>query len=869
MRKRGVRDSYKEKKAQVAVEFVIIFAFILVILLALIAVNQDLVTSINSQLRAAKAKVTINDLSEAAQRVYQQGVGAQTKVFVSIPSGVVNTQVLNQTLLITLAGTTAERDVYGNLNFQVSGFIPSEEGNYWITVKARQGYVVIGFALVDIYPGGFATTLTPGNSTISQISLRNVIQEYVEVELTYSGDADIDVSFNPSSLILSPDESADVDVIISAFAATQPGTYSGTIQINANSTTESQIASLTVLVTVPQVAQTGQCPSLVMFPETWQAGIIGVDKLYYKQIFLCANYDSAQAASLSLTGDTTYLGFNPGISSKTATVNIGARSCNLTYVYINTSGATSGPQTAQIHANASGSDSSTITFNIGEDTQPPNVSLMYPTDDYMSLYGNLIFGYNTSDFASGIASCDLIINNTIVDTDNSVTEDIEQTFTLFGLGNGNYTWTVNCTDDSSNANEGTTTIRDLIINFTTVTVTPELVFEEDYDPQWTTEVQTIGDGLYAASLDEGPPSHANYPPPDFTEFDFPSLGIGDDYGIDTVIFTARHYENLVAGWFDVDDRHQIECYNGVEWEVIETWQWTPEDNMTWIYYVSPDLSSCISTAALANDIHIRVTYDPADDTGAIQYFDWAQVEVNISTAYYPDLWELIADDPQPLDFSSGLNTTNNSFGRAAGNDGWDWQEDTYGGGESAAMFNIDPDMDGNISDTTVASDDRLEIRIGYNAPGAIGNADDDTYNGPASSAAYGVQFNITSVLYNIISGGGKATLNFDWFADEDAGWGNGLDAGDEAWIKARLITPTATVWLGSDLDSGDNDADANNEIWFMDNPQDDSGHESIDISSYITSEGIHYFDLGIAVGDWDNNEGFGAYFDNIMIIIIK
>ena len=462
----------------------------------------------------------------------------------------------------------------------------------------------------------------------------------------------------------------------------------------------------------------------------------------------------------------------------------------------------------------------------------------------------------------------MIINGTVRDTDTSITEDLEQSFTIIGLSNGNYVWNINCTDDSPAANEGSSELRDLIINFTSVTATPELAFEEDYDPQWTTEVQTLYDGIYATAYDEGPPSHANYPPPDYVEFDFPNLGISDDYGIESVIFEMRHYEDLQGGWFDTDERHQMECYNGISWEAFDVWNWTPETNMTWIFYKSPDLSDCISNANLSNDIRIRVEYDPADETGAIQYIDWAQIEVNISIASYPELWELIVDEPQPVDFSSGLNTTNNSFGRLLGNDGWDWEENTYGGGYSSTGFNVDPNMDGNINDSTIAIDGRLEIRIGDIPIIGLDNSDDDSYNGPAASAAYGVEFNITPEVYSKISGGGKAQLSFDWYADQDAGLGNGLDAGDEAWIKARLTSPSATYWLGSDLDAGDNDEDPYNEIWFMDNPSDDFAHENIDITSYITSAGVYYLDVGIAVGDWDNGEGFGGYFDNIMIIII-
>lgn len=878
MVKRGeVRDSVSlnftstitnsNKKSQAAVEIIIILAFILIILLALISLNQDLMDSFSGQLNANKAKITVNDLGDAAQQVYQQGVGAQTRVFVTIPKGVSSSSISDHTLRITLGEGGNKRDVYRNVDFQIAGNIPMQQGNHWITVKSRQGYVVIGFAIVDILPGGYSKTYTPGNSSVELMSISNTLQEQVDVSITYTFDSEISISFIETDFLLSAGEDKNLLVTLSALASTEAGVYTGEIQIDANTTTESQTSFIPVTITVDSPQSCTACPSILMFPQTWNLGIFSADDLTSQQFHVCNNLGTAQSVSFSFSNNT-YVGFDSAISSKTSSMNIGAQDCNSTTVYINTTGAGTGPYLTYLTADTGTySDSSVIMLTIGVDSLPPVINLVSPADNSTSVFGNMVFAYNVSDFASNVDSCDLIINDTVMDTDTSIQEEIEQSFTIIGLINGYYKWGINCTDDAPASNEGSSELRYLFINFTSVTATPELAFEEDYDPQWTTEVQTIGDGFYATALDEGPPVHANYPPPDYVEFDFPNLGISDAYGIESVVFSMRHYENLDGGWFDADERHEIECYNGVSWETVDVWDWTPETNMTWIYYISPDLSSCISTASVANDIHIRVEYDPADETGAEQYIDWAQVEVNISTAYYINLWELILDDPQPLDFSSGLNTTNNTFGILFGNDGWDWEEDPYGGAESATEFNIDPNMDGDISDSTVAVDGRLEIRIGDGAPGGQDNSDDDSYNGPAASGAYGVEFNITSEMYSKISGG-KAQLSFDWYADQDAGWGNGMDAGDEAWIKARLITPSTTVWLGSDLDSGDNDADPYNEIWFMNNPSDDFGHENIDITSYITTEGIYYFDLGIAVGDWDNGEGFGGYFDNIMILII-
>ena len=50
--------------------------------------------------------------------------------------------------------------------------------------------------------------------------------------------------------------------------------------------------------------------------------------------------------------------------------------------------------------------------------------------------------------------CRLYIDDTLQDTDNSITENINQNFSVVGFGDGTYNWFVNCTDNSDNSNVG-------------------------------------------------------------------------------------------------------------------------------------------------------------------------------------------------------------------------------------------------------------------------------------------------------------------------------------------------------------------------------------------------------------------------------
>ena len=94
------------------------------------------------------------------------------------------------------------------------------------------------------------------------------------------------------------------------------------------------------------------------------------------------------------------------------------------------------------------------------DTTPPVITLIGPINGTSDTDGSVTFEYNVTDAASGVDSCELIINNVTDQTDTSVTEGITQSFTKTGLSNGNYTWSINCTDDSPAANEGSSETRE-------------------------------------------------------------------------------------------------------------------------------------------------------------------------------------------------------------------------------------------------------------------------------------------------------------------------------------------------------------------------------------------------------------------------
>jgi len=236
----------------------------------------------------------------------------------------------------------------------------------------------------------------------------------------------------------------------------------------------------------------------------------------------------------------------------------------------------------------------------------------------------------------------------------------------------------------------------------------------------------------------------------------------------------------------------------------------------------------------------------------------------------PQLWELNQDSPLPVDFTSGLNYTGNVWGPTdgIGDDGWDSIYGAFGDNGYDVNMNTDPNENGDQSDNTVNSQNRIRIRIGYRYDRDWPSADETP-----SSSAFGLEIEVTDTLYSIIEAGGNATLLFDWKLDRSSG----LFSGEAGWIKANFGTEGNMAYLGSDLDSGGVSSDGSNDIFWCEDdwgnnpcvPDPRSETSITDITGLINGPGWYYLVIGAKAtenpGDFTWDESWRFYFDNINI----
>ncbi|MFH0869585.1 MAG: Ig-like domain-containing protein [archaeon] len=80
------------------------------------------------------------------------------------------------------------------------------------------------------------------------------------------------------------------------------------------------------------------------------------------------------------------------------------------------------------------------------DNNPPNITVISPGNNTVDGDGDLTFSYIVNDSGSVVWNCSLIWNNTINQTNSSIIENQEMSFSLLNISDGRYNWSINCTD---------------------------------------------------------------------------------------------------------------------------------------------------------------------------------------------------------------------------------------------------------------------------------------------------------------------------------------------------------------------------------------------------------------------------------------
>ncbi|MDD9953415.1 MAG: Ig-like domain-containing protein [Candidatus Woesearchaeota archaeon] len=110
-------------------------------------------------------------------------------------------------------------------------------------------------------------------------------------------------------------------------------------------------------------------------------------------------------------------------------------------------------------------------FGIASDIFPPEVTILAPPNNTIDDVTDITFVYTANDLGTTIANCSLLLNGEINQTNTTITEMVNQSFLIENMGEGDYSWTVQCTDTVGNIGNATNGPFRLIIDETDPVVT--------------------------------------------------------------------------------------------------------------------------------------------------------------------------------------------------------------------------------------------------------------------------------------------------------------------------------------------------------------------------------------------------------------
>ncbi len=281
---------------------------------------------------------------------------------------------------------------------------------------------------------------------------------------------------------------------------------------------------------------------------------------------------------------------------------------------------------------------------------------------------------------------------------------------------------------------------------------------------------------------------------------------------------------------------------------------------------------------------------PGSDEAVITYGYYKNIMI------YPNIWDDDPTTPGVIRFNKGVNNTENdtnTWGRLNGDDGWDWIDgitDTadrvYGHHVTTPTHGTTIDLadcygpwepDGPDGDNiTRGNRSALQVIAGRtretsNPYGPSGSGD------PMTSAAWGVEFNITPEMMDYLSNNCTIKVAFDYESwDNEKVFNSGTTAGTEelCTVRSRLWNSSGKYYLG--------DVIKNNKRYIFYHYQEYgtpewntvSGTFEYDIREFIDGAGTYYWDFGCSFGYSDINqnnndpdEGILTYFDDVSMVI--
>jgi len=132
-------------KSQLSVEYLIIIAIALVILIPIILYGNELLLGYKDDTKISLARNTVEKIGKNVDWVYSQGEPAQHSIDVYIPEGIEQINLENKIILFKIKTRAGISDIFYTSVANLNGSIPMQNGYYKLSLRAHQNFVNISW----------------------------------------------------------------------------------------------------------------------------------------------------------------------------------------------------------------------------------------------------------------------------------------------------------------------------------------------------------------------------------------------------------------------------------------------------------------------------------------------------------------------------------------------------------------------------------------------------------------------------------------------------------------------------------------------------------------------------------------------------
>lgn len=876
----GIRARFlNRRKAQSSVEFILILIVVLVVFLAIIQMNSKYMNNASKQYSNSLLKGSLKELKTNIEDVYKQGEGARTSFEIILPENIQSTSIENNQVLVRLNDSGYIDDYFEIFDFKVAGSLPTSSGTHIVSLYSKDGFVVVNENKIEINPSMITVSAARNNNTDFYFEVNNKLSENIVVTVDFKGDLVLENTVNYSRYHnFNSNENRRIYANLTIPSYATENRYYGSFYIEVNSSNETFNYVIDLSVELIQGVIEVQNNAAFIYPTRWDSTLVP-NQTIEQDFVICSGYPYLESYDISFSDDevgNNWLSFSPNSTLRNLTIQVSSNECETFIIYQRANNYLEGNYLGAIRSfTPDMSEISTLVYTtIEADNIIPNISSVNFSTTYAIVDDEVCFYVNASD-NSEIEEVYIQVNEP---DNNEIRVNLEYESSCpnsTGLYSGSHILTkggwyyINETIVKDISKNRATHIVNKVLFAKQVIfkATPIFATEENNPPisTWNGDPFAFeNDSIYAITQDEG-----GYKP-DYIEYRWDIFNISNDENISQLKLTYVHRDRFNDdGIFDYnnpneDNRHMIQCYKDGIWMDLETYGLN-RDHTVWNKHELLDLSRCIDEPSDLDNFRMRITFDPADNYGgSYSDVDFVELKAVITSTETPDLWELENDKPQPVDFSSGVYATSNTFGLGNGNDGWDYIDNIYTPDSTAPNSYVTHGDPSGFSDYT-SIQKRLEIKVG---PGSR-----SLYH---ASGAWGVEFEITDTMYDLIDKGARMFYSFSYYIEDLDG-----DLEEPCWVKTRFNG----TYLGQDLDGHPGDefihySDKTLDVYAIVDINHPDGFDEIifrsfseDVTDLVKHPGNYYLDFGGKIDFRESSksttEGCGFYFDNIRLMLVE